>query len=197
MLESYAALPADRVEALEEEISFLRQKLESHAYDSLNSKQDKIEALNQEIAHLKASLDGKLINVTPGDILLVDSQKLLQNSPAIFMQLAKKYGCTFVSVPEGGVNAIGKLSSDELEGLNLKKIDAQEKTSHSHKVKTLAIEIETALQIAGDDISPDFRSHLFNASKALKAAHASLLWLEQNVPSPVETQIPTGAMLGG
>jgi hypothetical protein len=184
-------------ETLRQEVEALREKLSRAEFEAKAKYEDEIERLKSENEHLTVALDGKLINLQSGDVVFLDTPQVLHNNPGMWMQMAKKYNCVFVSVPAGGVDAIQKQSDDQLRAMGLRKLEETEKATIHERVKNIAIELETAMETVGDSASAEIRSHLFSAARGIKTVEAAVKWLHDNKDKPIETTAPAGAMIGG
>lgn len=182
----------EREEALAQENKELRQRLveltetkkvPEAEVDPWQSKEDdlldQVDLLKKEINHLQTALEGKHMNLQPGDVVFVDNQKLINSDHHVWMKIAKKFGCTFVSVPLNGMDSLSKASNLELEKWGLRKIEEVEKSTALEKLDSIMIDLKSALELSrstndmeGAQLFSNATKSLFNAMEDIKRIYA-------------------------
>lgn len=108
-------------EALRQELTYLRTKLQDQPTTNPQDYEDQIKTITQENTRLQTMLEGKLMNLQEGDILFIHRQDILTQDPNSWMNLAKKFKISIVSVPNEGMSFLAKANDGDLRAAGLCK----------------------------------------------------------------------------
>lgn len=147
---------SEREKTLEHEVVFLRQELnllkaakavlleriENVKYELNEKLEDELDHFKNEAETLRAALTARLENVQDGDVFLIPDQEVANamNKP-LLMEFSRRFNCVFIT--SSGFAQIQKLTDEQLEKLNLKKIASGDRSTASHKLEMLLVSVKT------------------------------------------------------
>ena len=116
-------------EALRQELTYLREKLQDQPVMVPMEYEEKQKELEEENKRLQAMIEGKLMNLS-GQVLLIESVELFNSNPNAWSQLSKKFNCGIVMVPNNGLQHLKIATDDQLQEAGLKKVKTLQPYPH-------------------------------------------------------------------
>lgn len=147
---------SEREKTLEQEVVFLRNelnqlkeqkvnlqtRLEDVRYELNEKLEDQVEDMQRHVATLQAALDARCETLGEGDLFLIDDQEVANSfDKSMLMQITKKYGCNFVAM--AGLDHVTKLTDEQLEKMNLRKISAGERSTATEKLQSILVSVKS------------------------------------------------------
>ena len=134
-------MECSEVDKLKQEVKDLTDRLNNVRYESNSQLEDDIESLEGDVKTLKAALAARILKLSPGDVLYIDSADISNVlNYSHLMQITNEYGCNFVSAP--GLDAMRQLSDLELEKLNLRKLKPGERATGLQTLEAMLVDVK-------------------------------------------------------